>query len=268
MDFIQRIQLPVIIAVIAGVLLLVLMMFRRSKFKRTLITPPDQIKKSPPKSFPPLDEPKDDEINLLQPVVPEEIGLAMVYPQGQGVATSKNDSDSFGNMNLLLTSYQTPESYGASSIVDSNAAAQNSRIIKIKNTGSQLSFKPVDESIKSTFAGAYNQAELQEGDNTLINGSVNVNYNDNPFTPEQNLKLEASPGQENTLNNCEATFPNVVKYNDLCITQGDIPYGQQIQGKVNPRLVSRWESYTGDYSPEQALQDTDGLLYPNLNVQM
>ena len=270
MDFIKKIPQPVIIAAaVAIVLLVVFMMFNRSTFKATLITPPEQIDNSQPGSFPPLEEPKNNEINLEKPVVPEEIGLAMLYPQGQGVGMSKKDSDSFGIPNVLLTSYTTPESYGVSSVVDSNAAYESSRIIKIKNTGNQMSFKPVDESTKSTFAGAYNQADVQiGGDNTLINGTLNLDYNDKPFNPEQNLKLQASPGQQSTLPNCESTFPNVVKYNDMCITQGDIPYGQEVDGKVNPRLVSRWESYTGDYSREDALQDTDGLLYPNLNVQL
>jgi len=268
MDFIKKIPLPVIMVAIAVVLIVVVMMFTRSKFKATLITPPDQIDDSQPDSFPPLDEPKTNEINLEKPVVPEEIGLAMVYPQGQGVGMSKEDSDSFGTPNVLLTGYTTPESYGVSSIVDPTAATESSRIIKIRDTGNQMSFKPVDESMRSTFAGAYNQSDVQDGKSTLINGTTNVNYNELAFDPEQNLKLQASPGQESSLPNCESTYPNVVKYEGMCITQGDIPYGKEVDGKVNPRLVSRWESYTGNYSREDALQDVDGLLYPNLNVQM
>jgi len=268
MDFIKKIPLPVIMAAIAVVLIVVFMMFRPSKFKTTLITPPDQIDDSQPGSFPPLDEPKNEEISLEKPVVPEEIGLAMVYPQGQGVGMSKGDSDSFGSPNVLLTSYTTPESYGVSSIVDPAAATESSRIIKIRDTGNQMAFKPVDESMKSTFAGAYNQSDVQDGKSTLINGTTNVNYNELAFDPEQNLKLQASPGQQSNLPNCESTYPNVVKYDGMCITQGDIPYGQQVDGKVNPRLVSRWESYTGNYSRQDALQAVDGLLYPNLNVQM
>ena len=59
---------------------------------------------------------------------------------------------------------------------------------------------------------------------------------------------------------------NIEKYGDFCITEVDIPYGQVVNGKVNPRLVSRWESYTGQYSRDAALEPIDGLLYPNLNV--
>jgi len=272
MDFIKKIPLPVIMVAIAVVLVISVMMFTQSKFKRTLITPSDQIDDSQPGSFPPLDkpkiEPKSYDISLEKPVVPEEIGLAMVYPQGSGVGMSKEDSDSFGIPNLLLTSYTTPESYGVSSVVDPAAATESSRIIKIRDTGNQMAFKPVDESMKSTFAGAYNQSEVQEGKSTLINGTTNINYNESPFKPEQNLKLQASPGQQSNLQNCESTYPNVVKYDGMCITQGDIPYGREVDGKVNPRLVSRWESYTGNYSRPDALQDVDGLLYPNLNVQM
>jgi hypothetical protein len=82
----------------------------------------------------------------------------------------------------------------------------------------------------------------------------------------ENLVIQTSPGQTSTLPNCEQTYPNVVKYKDFCITEGDIPYGQVVDGRVNPRLVSRWESYTGDYSREAALQNIDGVLYPELNV--
>ena len=268
MDFLKKIPPPLIISAVAIIILVVVMLYNPSKFKTTLVTPPDQIDNSQPASFPPLDEPKNEEISLEKPVVPEEIGLAMMYPQGQGVGMSKSDSNSFGDPNVLLTSYTTPESYGVSSIVDPTAANESSRIIKIKNTGNQMAFKPVDESTNATFAGAYNQADVQKGDNTFINGTLNVNYNESPFNAEQNMQLQASPGQQSTLPNCESTYPNIVKYNNMCITQGDIPYGQEVNGKVNPRLVSRWESYTGNYSRQDALQAVDGLLYPNLNLQM
>jgi len=244
----------------------------KSPFKSTLITPMDQLDNSQPKSFPSLNETQlnpEEHIKLEPPVVPEEIGLAMVYPQGSGVGMSKSDSNSFTDSNPgpLLTEYTQPQSYGESNIIQPVYAAQGSRIIKIKDTGNQMVYKPVDESMKSTFAGAYNAGDVQDG-STLINGTQQVNYNDVPFDPEQNLKLQSSPGQMSTLPNCETTYPNVVKYNDMCITDGDIPYGKVVDNKVNPRLVSRWESYTGDYSRENALQPIDGLLYPNLNVQM
>jgi hypothetical protein len=38
-----------------------------------------------------------------------------------------------------------------------------------------------------------------------------------------------------------------------------------INGKVNPRLVSRWESYTGEYNPRDVLNNTkSGVLYPTI----
>ena len=114
------------------------------------------------------------------------------------------------------------------------------------------------------FAGAYTQGEVQDG-STLINGAQPVNYN-SLFNPEDNLKLQTSPGQQSNLPNCETTYPNVVKYNNFCITEGDIPYGQIVDNKVNPRLVSRWESFTGDYSRQDALTPIDGVLYPNLAI--
>ena len=107
-------------------------------------------------------------------------------------------------------------------------------------------------------------AEVQKGP-LFVNGASSINYSDS-FNPEDNLMIQTSPGQTSTLRNCEKTYPNVVKYGDSCITEGDIPYGQVVDGKVNPRLVSRWESYTGDYSRQAALDPIDGVLYPNLNV--
>jgi hypothetical protein len=242
----------------------------KSAFQPTLITPNEMLNNSQPKSFTPLAASK--EIKLSPPDVPEEIGVSMVYPQGEGVSMSKSDSNSFtlDTPGPLLTSYSTPESYGESSLTDpqgTNGANQGSRIIKIKDPGSQIDFKPVDESMSgTTYAKAYTQTsdEIQNGPR-LINGSEVLNYTDY-FIPEENLKLQTSPGQESSLPNCESTYPNVVKYNGFCITEGDIPYGQVVDNKVNPRLVSRWQSFTGDYSREDALTPIDGLLYPNLNV--
>ena len=238
----------------------------KSNFKSTIITPLNELDNTQPKSFPSIKQPNSP---LVEPVVPEEVGLAMVYPQGTGVGMSKNDSNSFTKpQSVLLTDISIPEAYGESSLADptgNNGAKQGSRIIKIKNTGNQLNYKPNDESRSESYAMAYSSSgEIQKG-HTFINGTQQVNYNDS-FNPENNLKLQSSPGQESTLPNCESTYPNTVKYNDFCITEGDIPYGQVVNGKVNPRLVSRWESFTGDYSREEALKPIDGVLYPELSV--
>jgi hypothetical protein len=256
-----------VVAVIA--VLLVIFTSKKSTFKRTLVTPPNEIDRNPPMEFTPLTEEDSGSISLENPVVPEEIGLAMIYPQGAGASMSKSDSNSFEptKPGSLLTDYTIPQSYGESSLSDpmgDNGAGQGARILRIKNTGNQLAYKPVDESMISTFAGAYDTGEVQDG-SMLINGAQAVNY-ENGYIPNNNLKLQASPGQSSDLLNCETTYPNVVKYNNMCITEGDIPYGQVVDGKVNPRLVSRWESFTGDYSREGALQPIDGVLYPNLNV--
>ena len=268
MEYIKKYKFPIIVT-LAFVILIIVLLTRKSNFKQTLITP--NLDNSQPSSFPPINKAEKPEIPLQPPVVPEEIGLAMVYPQGTGVGMSKSDSNSFttSNPGPLLTSYTLPQAYGESSLSDpmgNNGASQGSRIIKIKDAGSQMVYKPVDESMDKTFAGAYSNGDVQDG-STLINGSQPVDYNEFGYTPEQNLKLQTSPGQSSTLPNCESTYPNVVKYNDMCITDGDIPYGQVVDNKVNPRLVSRWESFTGDYSRENALAPIDGLLYPNLNIQ-
>jgi len=267
MDFIKN--NPLVIIAIVVVIAIALYFINKSSFKSTLITPMDQLDNSQPKSFPPLSQDDEGGIHLEPPVVPEEIGLAMAYPQGVGVGMSKSDSNSFEptNPGPLLTDYTIPESYGESSLADPKAASEGSRILKIKSTGNQMLYKPFDESMSSSFAPAYTSSgEVQNSSgSTLINGAQPVDYNSS-FNPEENLKVQASPGQESTLSNCESTYPNVVKYGDFCITEGDIPYGQVIDGKVNPRLVSRWESFTGNYSREEALKPIDGLLYPNLNV--
>jgi hypothetical protein len=242
----------------------------KSSFYDTLTKPADAlVNNEQPLSFPPLNVTPPNTFPLMKPDVPEEIGLAMVYPQGSGVGMEKIDSNSFepGNPGPLLTDYINPESYGESSLADPTGklgSDQGCRVIKYTSTGNQLDFKPMDDSEKQIFSAAYTSGEVQEG-KYFINGSGPINYNSS-FNPESNLVLQTSPGQGSTLPNCETTYPNVVKYDGLCITEGDIPYGKVVNGKVNPRLVSRWQSYTGDYSPEEALNPIDGVLYPNLNV--
>jgi hypothetical protein len=262
-----KISVGVILAIVCVIIFAVLM--SKSGFYDTLTSPGGLINTDQPLSFPPLSTTPPGTFPLMEPVVPEEIGLAMVYPQGSGVGMEKSDSNSFepGNPGPLLTDYVNPESYGQSSLTDpmgSAGASQGCRVIKLNGTGNQMNFKPMDDSEKETFSAAYTKGEVQEG-HAFVNGGKSINYSDN-FNPENNLSVETSPGQSSTLKNCEKTYPNVVKYGDLCITEGDIPYGKVVNGKVNPRLVSRWESYTGEYSRSDALNPIDGVLYPNLSV--
>ena len=224
-----------------------------------------------PLNFPPVSQETkvQDFPDLVPPVVPEEIGLAMVYPQGQGVGMSKSDSNSFqpDKPGPLLTDYTIPESYGESSLSDplgNKGSDQAARVLKISSTGTQLNFKGIDESDNDFYSAAYSQGLVDKGIEHL-NGSQPINYQDN-YNPSSNLKLEASPGQMSTLNNCEMTYPNTVKYNNFCITKGDIPYGQMVDNQVNPRLIDRWQSFTGDYSRQEALDPIDGTLYPTLGV--
>jgi hypothetical protein len=256
-----------VIAVVVGVVLYC--RYKKSHFDRVLLKPNSDLTPDQPLSFPSLNQPDTGGIKLVNPEVPEEIGLAMVYPQGDGVGMNKTDSNSFypNNPGPLLSDHIGPESYGESSLSDptgTNGADQGARILKIKSTGNQLNYKPVDESLPLNYASAYSDGEVQEGF-SLINGAQPVDYSDT-FNPNNNLQIQTSPGQESTIENCESTYPNVVKYNNFCITEGDIPYGQVVDGKVNPRLVSRWESFTGDYSRTEALEPIDGVLYPNLNI--
>jgi hypothetical protein len=271
MDAILKNPYVIVIGVICmlTIAVIVAISLTKSSFKATLFTSPDQLNKGQPMQFAPLDE-QEQEINLLSPEVPEEIGLAMAYPQGSGVGMDANDSNSFypTKPGSLLASHSTPESYGESSLADPYGgfgSEEGSRILKLNNAGIQSQFQPVDEIIKTVYAQAYDKGEVSTVDSAFINGGVEVKYNQD-FVPESNLYLQSAPGQKSSRPNCETTYPNVVKYNGMCITQGDIPYGQVVDGKVNPRLVSRWESFTGDYSRQQALEPIDGLLYPTLNV--
>jgi hypothetical protein len=255
---------------LALIVVIILLLTHKSNFKSTLYTPYQQFnQEDQPMSLGKINAP-DQDIPLLPPDVPEEIGLAMVYPQGDGVGMDPDDSNSFYpyNPGSLLSDHTTAESIGESSLTDptgNTGSMEGARILKIKNTGNQMQFKPIDENVNSVYAAAYRKGEVQDSKSTLINGGIPINYNDG-FDPEDNLKLQASPGHFSSLPNCESTYPNVVKYNGMCITEGDIPYGQVVDNKVNPRLVSRWESFTGDYSRNLALDPIDGVLYPNLNV--
>ena len=245
------------------VVIVAVVLFCRTKsgFKDNLVNPTASLNKSQPRSFPSLSS-----TGLAPPVVPEEIGLAQMYPHGQGVGMTNADSNAFTptHPGPLLTDYTIPESYGESSLTDPTGqfgAGQGSRILRILNTGDQLNFKPSDEIESNNYSRAYST------DVGLVNNndSTNIDYSDE-FVPEKSLTITASPGQASSLSNCQVTYPNVVKYGEFCITSGDIPYGQVVAGKVNPRLVSRWESYTGDYSREEALRPIDGNLYPNVGV--
>lgn len=244
------------------VILVVILLFTKSKFNNVLVS--DNINNLQPNSFTPLGSDRDSQ--LVPPVVKEEIGLSMLYPQGSGVGMSPKDSNAFTSSNpyTLLTDHTIPESYGESSLTDpdgTKGAQEGARVIKLNNPGNQTAFKPLDESQNQLYSTAYSTGEVQNG-STLLSGEY-INYSDS-FIPEDSLSIQTSPGQKSTLDNCEQTYPKVGKYSDFCITDGDIPYGQVVNGKVNPRLVSRWQSYTGNYSPEEALNGTDGLLYPSV----
>jgi len=271
MDIKSFLKSDIGLIVIAIIALYVIVTIFTSGFTGKLMTPMSDLNNLQPRSFPPLDQKHDGFPPLANPVVPEEIGLAMVYPQGEGVGDSDLDSNSFGrgsgNPGPLLTSYTTPESYGESSLTDPNGtkgAEQGARVLRISSTGNQMNFKPSDDSIKETYSSAYTDGEVPTGPQ-MLNGSKEIDYSDS-FNPEAGLYIQTSPGQYGTVASCEITYPNVTKYQDFCITDGDIPYGKVVNGKVNPRLVSKWQSFTGDYSRDDALKGIDGLLYPSLNV--
>jgi len=225
----------------------------KEPFLPTLVTPESELTNDQPRSF-------DDKFN--KPPIKEEIGHYMIYPQGAGVYMSSKDSDSFSRAgkDILLTSYSIPESYGESSFNDPTGE-KSARIIDItkSSVGNQSQFKPTESMSDDAYPEAYSNG------NREFPGMID--YNDS-FVPENNIVLQGSPGKMNNSPNveCDSSYPRVVKYNGNCITAGDIPYGTtlDVNGKqvVNPRLVSRWESYTGNYNAEQVIKD--GLLFPKM----
>jgi len=257
--------------ILVGILLIlviaVVLTNKQSSFNTVLSGAP--ITDKQPNSFPVLGS--DAPVNnspLKPPEVKEEIGLGMNYVQGQGGAMDRNDSDAYGNAKRgeLLTNYSIPESYGESSLTDPSGirgANEGARIIKLTNPGKQSNYKPVDEIRKINYASAYSTTE-ENPENLFLDKKDFIDYNDT-FKPESGLIAQSSPGQMSSFDKCETTYPNTQKYESFCITDGDIPYGKVVNGKVNPRLVSRWESYTGEYSPQSVLDQTNGLLYPTLN---
>ena len=263
--------LIIILFVVLVVLLIIKTNSSKSGFSFNNDLQGNPVTNEQPKKFPPLTQPIGDNIPLEPPTVAEEIGFAMKYPQGSGVGMTSLDSNAFtpDKPGTLLTDLKIPEAYGESSLSDSYGAFganQGSRILKIKNLGEQVNFKPLDEAVTMNFASAYSNenTETQVGLSTL-GGTDYINYSDS-YNPSQSFLIQSSPGQMSDLANCESTYPNTEKYEEYCITEGDIPYGKIVNGKVNPRLVSRWQSYTGDYDRQEALQNIDGLLYPTLNV--
>ena len=198
-DFMQLIKNPLVIGIAIAIVVIIIVVSvvasKKSGFKTTLITPASQIEPIPPMKFTALGskEQASEEIPLVEPVVPEEIGLAMIWPQGAGASMDKRDSNSFepSKPGPLLTDYTIPESYGESSLTDplgQHGAGYGARILTIKDTGNQLDFKPVDESMTSLFAHSYgNNGEVQTG-SALINNAKPVNY-DNNFNTSCSIRL-------------------------------------------------------------------------------
>ena len=190
-----------------------------------------------------------NDITLLPPDVAEERAFPLY---GDGVSMDRADSNiiqNSKNLGPLHTSFKVRESSGESSFTENI----NSRIIKIKNAGKQNIFNGFEEVF-------YPAAFIN---NTFLNNKFVSSNQYDDYNPNDNLILESSPGSVNCNQqvNCESTYPKVVNFNGMCLTEGDIPYEQIVNGKVNPRLVSRWESFTGDYDPNKIILN-NGLLYP------
>ena len=98
-EFIKKYKIPIGIAVVILVIIIITAVIytKKSKFSPDLImNPPGTLlEPSQVKSFPPINQIHGTNPPLADPVVPEEIGLSMVYPQGAGASMSKNDSNSF-----------------------------------------------------------------------------------------------------------------------------------------------------------------------------
>jgi hypothetical protein len=260
----------ILIILIVGILLLLYFYVFKSSFNNVIN---GNINDSSPRMFPELVPPPKENIviapndtsvsllgnssqeqRILPPKadIPEEAGFP-IY--GKGVSTDTMDSNIFVSENVpgkLHVEYPQNESFGESMYSDQFG----SRIIKLKNAGTQSQFKGLDESQNKYVSGAYGMGGVQSGYTLMGNG---VNYSSD-FIPKNGLKMEASPGSYSLSNECESTYPNTVLSNGACLTAGDIPYDSVVNGKVNPRLVSRWESYTGNYNAEEVLKGNSTLF--------
>jgi hypothetical protein len=199
-------------------------------------------------------------IRLLKPDVREEDGFPLY---GAGVSMERNDSNVLNSTNdngPLHTSLSKNESIGESVYTDQ----YGSRILKINSTGSQSNFKATDEAEYRKYAAAYNnEIEIPLGE-YFLNNNTFVNYTDN-FVPDNNILTEASPGSMTESTNCEQTLPRTTKSSGYCLSDVDLPYKEVTNGKVNPRLVSRWESYTGNYDPQAVVNSSgSGNLFPKI----
>lgn len=199
----------------------------------------------------------DDNIPLFPPDVPEERAFA-IY--GGGVSMDRLDSDVLPGGPLHIE-FKKNESVGESPY----SSNYGSRIIKIGSAGVQSNFKPSECCISKSYSTPHNYEMQSCG--YLLQNSRYIDYSDN-FVPSDNIKLEESPGKYSDSEYCENTLPNVQYDPEIgaCLTAGDIPYRSSVNGRVNPRLLSRWQSYTGSYDPIEILASTsDGALYPVIN---
>jgi hypothetical protein len=200
---------------------------------------------------------KEQQINLVKADVPEE-GAYPIY--GSGASMDRNDSNvllSDTEVGPLHLEFKNNESIGESPYTDKNG----SRIVKIKSTGNQTLFKGIDENEKNHYLATDNLNEISSG-NYLLKNEKNIDYSSD-YLPTENIKLESSPGYYTNSDICENTYPRNIKNKNTCILEGDIPYGEIVNGKVNPRLLSRYEYLTGDYDPYSKINKT-GNLYPVL----
>jgi FkbM family methyltransferase len=125
-------------------------------------------------------------------------------------------------------------------------------IVKNINEGVICSInKIINKIINKTYT--WGNSQIKFLDNYKMDAFGEGNYK---FIDKQNI-IANFGGREHSIKfNIDYTEFSSTRKDDL----------QIVNGKVNPRLVSRWQSYTGDYNREAALAPIDGLLYPTLNV--
>ena len=184
---------------------------------------------------------RPDDHLLAIPPVKEEIGLAQVYPQGSGVAMSSENSKGLPP-DLKLDDHNYPEAYGQSSLGNRKMQfTDGMKILSVKTTGKQ-----------DNYSGLYFNDDY-------------LNVSDGPeFQIEQLMQVETIPGKQFNNNDIpEQSYPATLQYKNNFIIDGDIPYGETVNGKINPRLLSRWEYYTNQYNAKEKLSQS-GLLYPKV----
>lgn len=187
--------------------------------------------------------------HVPEPVLREEVG-SQAYPQGHGVGMNISDSNALPPKKVLLMSNtELPQAYGESSLADGmgkKGTSDGCRVLELKSMGNQDMFKPFSK-------GANNH--------TFVSPKDIISYGSDWRPSKEGLRLACSAGKSAPNTPCQDWLPNNFKVDGVCVTAGDLPYDNP--NLPNPRMVSRPEFFTGDFSNvTPADYNNGGQLFP------